>query len=169
VVTPAETHRADPRVEQLQLPTGYGKPRKKLKWPDVRGQLEEAPNYWVASTRPDGRPHVVPRDGLWLDDTWYYGGSPETVHNRNLEHNRSLAVHIGDGMNAIIVEGEADYVHPPRELAERLAEVNNRKYGHYGMKATAETYTKKGTWALKARRVIAWTNLPKDATRFSFQ
>jgi hypothetical protein len=75
---------AEPRVEQQQLPTGYGTPRKKLKWPDVRTELE-APNYWVAGTRPDGRPHVVPRDGLRLDNTWYYGGGPETVHNRNLE------------------------------------------------------------------------------------
>jgi hypothetical protein len=159
---------AEPRVEQLPLPAGYGKPTKKLRWPDVRRELEDAPNYWVASTRPDGRPHVVPRDGLWLDDTWYYGGSPETVHNRNLQHNRSLVVHIGDGMKAIIVEGEADHVHPPTAIAERLAELNNRKYGHYGMKATADTYTKRGTWALKPLRVLAWTSLPEDATRFTF-
>ncbi len=156
-------------VEQIKLPPGYGEPKKILQWPDVRKDLEEAPVYWVASTRPDGRPHVVPRDGIWLDDTWYYGGSDDTVHNRNVQKNAALSMHIGDGMKAIIVEGEASHVHPDQDIAERLADVNNTKYAHYGMKTTAETYTKGGVWALQARRILAWTNLPEDATRFTFE
>ena len=55
------------------------------------------------------------------------------MHNRNLEHNPALAMHVGDGM-----------------------------------KATAETYTKRGIWALRAARVIAWNVLFEDATRFTF-
>src|SRR5918992_4214566 len=96
----------EPTVEQLDLPAVYGKPTKKLEWAAVRKDLEEAPTYWVSTTRRDGRPHVVPRDGIWLDDTWYYGGAPETVHNRNVQKNPAVAMHIGDGMKAIIVEGE---------------------------------------------------------------
>jgi hypothetical protein len=38
-----------------------------------------------------------------------------------------------------IVEGDAHFIHPVEEVAESLAEMNNRKYGHYGMNATAET------------------------------
>jgi hypothetical protein len=158
----------EPIVEQLDLPKDYGSPKKKLEWAVVRADLEEAPVYWVASTRPDGRPHVVPRDGIWLDDTWYYGGSPETVHNRNVEKNPSAVVHIGDGMKAIIVEGETHFVKTSQEIGEKLAEVNNVKYAHYGMNSTAETYTQGGTWALKATRVIAWNVLFEDATRFVF-
>ena len=158
----------EPLVEQLDLPKDYGSPKKKLEWASVRTDLEEAPVYWVASTRPDGRPHVVPRDGIWLDDTWYYGGSPETVHNHNVEKNPAAAVHIGDGMKAIIVEGETHFVKTSQEIAERLSEVNNVKYARYGMTSTPETYTQGGTWALKAKRVIAWNILFEDATRFLF-
>jgi hypothetical protein len=158
----------EPKAEQMILPSGYGEPKKILNWPDVRRDLEDAPTYWVASTRPDGRPHVVPRDGLWLDDTWYYGGSPETVHNRNLQQNRSLAMHIGDGMKAIIVEGETDFVHATKDVAERLAAENERKYSHYGIEMTPQTYMEIGVWALKARRVLAWNSLFEDATRFTF-
>jgi nitroimidazol reductase NimA-like FMN-containing flavoprotein (pyridoxamine 5'-phosphate oxidase superfamily) len=158
----------DPLVEQLSLPEVYGKPSKLLRWEDVRRDLEEAPVYWVASTRSDGRPHVVPRDGVWLDDTLYYGGSPETVHNRNLEHNPAVAVHIGDGMKAIVMEGEAEVLHPRGQAAQRLADANNTKYAHYGMNTKAETYTKRGTLAVRARRVIAWNVLFEDATRFTF-
>src|SRR5687768_7196996 len=135
----------------MDLPKEYGTPTKLLAWADVRKELEDAPVYWVASTRPDGRPHVVPRDGMWLDATWYYGGSPETVHNRNLRENPEVVMHIGDGMKAIIVEGTVEIIKPSRETAARLADINNVKYAHYGMNATAETYLG-GVSALKARR-----------------
>lgn len=156
-----------PVAEQLALPPDYGNPKKMVAWEDVRRDLEEAPQYWVASVRPDGRPHVVPRDGVWLDDTWYYGGSDDTVHNRNLRTNPAVTMHIGDGMKAIIVEGVAEKVVPEPDVAQRLADVNNTKYAHYGSDATAETYAG-GVWALKPRRVLAWTFLPEDATRFLF-
>jgi hypothetical protein len=158
----------EPKIEQMILPSGYGEPKKILKWADVRRDLEDAASYWVASTRPDGRPHVVPRDGLWLDDTWYYGGSPDTVHNRNLQHNRSLTMHIGDGMKAIIVEGDADFIHTTQAVAQRLSDENKRKYSHYGIEMPPETYMERGVWALKARRVLAWNTLFEDATRFTF-
>ncbi len=158
----------DPAVEQLDLPEGYGDPSHILDWVDIRQELEAAQTYWITSVRPNGRPHAVPRDGIWLDDTWYYGGSPETVHNRNVERNPAVVMHIGDGLRAIIVEGNAVYVYPEHATAEQLAEINNSKYAHYGMKTTADTYTERGTWALKARRILAWTNLPENATRFRF-
>lgn len=158
----------DPIAEQLALPPEYGSPKRKLAWEVVRQDLENASTYWVASTRPDGRPHVVPRDGIWLDDSWYYGGSPQTVHNQNIGNNPNLVMHIGDGLKAIIVEGEVHHIIPDKETAEQLAEASNRKYSHYGLNATADTYLSGGVWALKARRIMAWTNLPENATRFRF-
>ena len=157
----------NPRVEQLDLPPEYGSPNETLEWNTVRKKLEEAFVYWVASTRPDGRPHVVPRDGLWLDDTWYYGGSPDTVHNRNLKDNPSVSVHIGDGLEAVIVEGRSQHIVAFPELATELAAAQNRKYPQYG-EAKPETYTTRGVLAVRARRVLAWTNLPVNATRFLF-
>jgi len=158
----------EPVVEQLDIPAVYGNPKTLLTWAAIRKELEEAPQYWVATTRPDGRPHVVPRDGVWLDDAWYYGGSPETVHNRNLENNHEAVMHIGEGLTAIIVEGEAKHVRLELEIAQRLADVNNRKYSHYGLNTKADIYVTRGILELKARRVLAWTNLPENATRFLF-
>jgi hypothetical protein len=158
----------EPDVEQLDLPDDYGSPNLLLTWETVRKKLEEAPQYWVATTRPDGRPHVVPRDGVWLDDAWYYGGSPETVHNRNLENNAEVVMHIGDGLEAIIVEGEAKHVRLELEIAQRLADMNNRKYSHYGLNTKPETYVTRGILELRPRRVLAWTNLPENASRFLF-
>lgn len=158
----------EPRAEQLYLPKEYGSPKKKLAWDHVRKDLEEAPVYWVSSVRPDGRPHVVPRDGVWLDDTWYYGGSPKTVHNNNIEKNPEVVVHIGDGMKAIMVEGRSEFVKTDRPTGEKLAEMTNSKYAHYGYNNTYKEYTDRGIWAVTARRVIAWNVLFEDATRFVF-
>jgi Pyridoxamine 5'-phosphate oxidase len=158
----------EPIVEQLDIPEVYGNPKTLLTWAAVRKELEQAQQYWVATTRPDGRPHVVPRDGVWLDESWYYGGSPETVHNRNLENNSEAVMHIGDGLTAIIVEGGAKHVRLEGETAQRLADANNRKYSHYGLKAKPDIYASRGILELRARRVLAWTNLPENATRFLF-
>jgi Pyridoxamine 5'-phosphate oxidase len=158
----------DPVTEQLDIPAEYGKPSKLLDWLKVRKKLEDAPVYWVISVRPDGRPHVVPRDGIWIDRTWYYGGSPKTIHNRNIDKNPNVTIHIGEGMDAIIVEGLSHHMIPAPDLAKQLADANNVKYAHYGMNITADMYLTRGTWALEAKRVIAWNEVFNDATRFTF-
>ena len=158
----------DPRAELLTFPSEYGVAKNPMTWDEVRVRLEDAPNYWLATTRPDGRPHVVPLDGIWLDAAWYFGGSPETVHMRNAMAGSMGVLHTGEGLRPIIVEGAVSSATVSREDAERLASTNNVKYAHYGMTATAETYLGGGTCVLRARRVLAWNSFPDDATRFVF-
>ncbi len=38
-----------------------------LPWSWARSRLEHSRNYWVATTWPDGRPHVMPVWGVWQD------------------------------------------------------------------------------------------------------
>lgn len=153
-----------PTAEPLPIPPEYGRPERVLDWPTVQGLLESAKAFWVATVRPDGRPHIVPKDGLWLDDQLFFGGSPQTVNHRNLSANPEVSVHIGDGATAVMVEGKASVWVPPREQAERLAAEAKRKYGY---PVTADTYVQ-GVWAVKPTRVIAWTAYPSDVTRFTF-
>ena len=157
----------EPKVERLALPKEYGEPKKLLAWADVRAKLERERTYWVASIRLDGRPHLIPKDGIWLDDTWYYSGAEKTVHHRNVLRNPAVAMHVGGETDAVIVEGSVHKVVPPQDLAQQLAELTNVKYAHYGMNNTAETYAG-GIWTLTARRVLAWNLLYEDATRFVF-
>jgi hypothetical protein len=164
----AKESRVQPVAEQMELPSEYGTPRMLLAWTDVRARLEEATNYWLATPRPGGRPHVVPLDGLWLEDAWYFGGSPETVHMRNASRAPSAVMHAGEPLSPIIVEGTIDEVTPSPEDAQRLADAQNTKYAGYGMNATADTYLQGGVFALRADRVLAWTDLAQNATRFLF-
>lgn len=152
------------RIEQLSLPVEYGSPSRVLGWSDVEPLLEQAEHYWLASVRPDGRPHVVPLDGVWLDGAWYFGGSPDAVKHRNLLANGNATMHLEDATTAVIVEGVCDFVRADDATAGQLAEKSRSKYG-YG--PPPEVY-RAGVWRLRPSRVLSWTDLTADATRFTF-
>ena len=157
----------NPTVERLDPPPGYGQASQPLTWARVRALLQAAPVYWLATVRPDGRPHVVPRDGFWIDDALFYGGSLETVHRRNLQHNPHCAATIGDGPTAVIVEGDAGGTTLDRDAAVRLAAAHE-KYPQYGLPPDPDTIDVSTLLVLRPRRVMAWTAYPADCTRFTF-
>jgi hypothetical protein len=154
-----------PTAAPMRLPEEYGHPSTTLDWSAIQLRLEQAEQYWFATTRPDGRPHVVPLDGIWLDDLWYFGGAPQAVHQRNLGDNRQAAVHLADTMAVVILEGTAEFVTLAPDLAQRLATASNTKYPVYA--ATPERYAG-GVWRLRPSVVFAWDRLDVDATRFEF-
>src|SRR3989337_2091742 len=56
------------------------------------GRLDSAQNVWVATVRPDGRPHLVP---VWFvvdGGRWYICTAPDSVKARNLQTNSRIAV-----------------------------------------------------------------------------
>jgi hypothetical protein len=84
----------NPKITRPKFPKGYvDKPASFLTWEWVAAQLTESKHYWLCSVRPPssdaqgGRPHVVPRWGAFLDNKFYYDGSPETRHAHNIVHN----------------------------------------------------------------------------------
>ena len=152
------------RVEQMQLPSEYGTPSRVLEWDDVYARLTAAKQYWLATVRPDGRPHVVPTDGVWLDGRWYFGGAPTTVKQRNLEADQRVTVHLDDPVRAVIVEGACVLERPTEQQADALMAASREKYGY----APPEGAYLSGVWALQPRKVLAWTDIATDATRFVF-
>lgn len=153
-----------PRAEQLDIPREYGSPSRLLDWHVVDTRLGEARHYWLATVRRDGRPHVVPLDGLWLDARWYFGGSPSTVKHRNLLRNPRATLHLESSESAVIVEGTCEVERPSAEGAHDLVGASMAKYGYA---PPVEAYLG-GVWVLSPLRVLAWTDLTTDATRFLF-
>lgn len=153
-----------PVAEQLSLPASYGSPNRLLDWTSVEQRLVESLHYWLATVRGDGAPHVVPVDGLWLDGGCYFGGDPGTVHIRNLRRNGRATLHLENGESAVIVEGVAEWTTPAKSDAKRLAAAAKAKYGY---SESAASYLA-GVWRLAPVKVLAWTQLYVDATRFRF-
>jgi hypothetical protein len=164
-----------PHVDRPEMPPGYGVPSSSqglLDWGQVTERLAASAHYWMATTRPDGRPHVVPRWGVWLDGHLWYDGSPATVHVRNLIVNPACVLHLEDGRKSVIVEGTSAPSQPPGlELGARIAATITEKYGDEGYSPAPDAW--EGTDAggllkFSPIKAIAWFDFPNDVTRFTF-
>jgi PPOX class probable F420-dependent enzyme len=136
-----------------------------LDWSWAAERLAAARNYWVSTTRPDGRPHAMPVWGLWHEDAFYFSSAPSSRKARNLEINPAVVVHLESGDEVVVVEGEAGRV-TDEELLKRLSTDYSGKYG-YEVTFTAEG---RGLVVVRPRVAYAWReqDFPTSATRFSF-
>ncbi len=157
-----------------EVPDGYGVTEEGayLPWADVEDWLVESTEYWLATTRPDGRPHVVPRWGVWLDDSFWYDGSPETRHARNLASNPACVLHLESGTTVTIIEGMSRPSAPiGGELGERLSAEYSRKYRRLGYEPAPDAWSGEeagGMCVLTPEKGIAWSRFPDDMTRYVF-
>ena len=157
-----------PTVSRPWFPREYGVSTSAtglLPWSHVVERMTRAQHYWICTTSPDGAPHATPVDGLWLDDRLYFGGSPRTRRQRNLATNPSVCVHLESAADVVVLHGDARPERPDAALAKRLAEHSARKYGYA---QTPEEYEQTDVHVFRPRVAFAWTNLPKDATRWEF-
>lgn len=164
-----------PSRDRPQMPEGYGVPASSdglLDWSDVEARLVAAPQYWMATSRTDGRPHVVPRWGVWVDGRLWYDGAPTTVHARNLAHNSACTLHLEDGWQAVIVDGASQPAAPPGlELGARLAAAFADKYADRGYKPEPDAWegpAAGGLVVFTSTKALAWFDFPNDVTRFRF-
>ena len=58
-----------------------------LPWSWAAERISKSHNYWLATTRLDGRPHVMPVWGIWLDDIFF--------ELRRLHRKRRRSCHCG--------------------------------------------------------------------------
>lgn len=157
------------RIDRPAIPAEYGITRasRHVEWAHVEERLGADRVYWVATVGPDGRPRIRPIDGLYLDGVIWVGGSHETRWVRDLTANPRVAIHLDGVDDVIVVDGDAEMLASvDKELAVRLADASNAKFPEYGM--TPAFYVKNGAIAVRLRKVITWTDISRDPTRFTF-
>ncbi len=159
-----------PESGRPEMPHGYGIPESAegmLPWSFVDEQMLPARNYWVATVRPDGRPHVMPVWGAWLDGKLYIEGSPETRRHRNILSNPNVVVHLEDGSRVVIIEGVAyEAGKPEPSLGERLSEAYTAKYRELGYAPGPDNWDNGGLYVIIPQKAFAWTKFPTDTTRW---
>ena len=139
-----------------------------LPWSYASQQLTAARNYWIGSTRPDGRPHAAPVWGVWLDGVLYFGTGSGSVKARNLAANPALVVHLESGDEVVILEGEAQWltdVDPA--LWERIADHYAAKYPGF----RPDPPSPQGPFvALRPKIAFGWLeqDFVRSATRWTF-
>ena len=160
---------AAPRIDRPAIPASYGtsKASEFVDWSHVEERLRADRVYWVATVGRGGRPRVRPIDGIYFDGVIYVGGSPETRWVAEVADNPHVSVHLDGVDDVVIVEGEAQTMSDMEDdLAERVAAASNAKFPEYRM--TAAAYKSSGAIAIRPRKVITWSDITKNPTRFRF-
>jgi len=78
--------------------------------------LRATRSLWLASTRPDGRPHAIPVWFVWDGRSIYFSTGLGTAKQRNLQHQPRVVAHLGDGDDVLIADGRAAVVRDATEL-----------------------------------------------------
>lgn len=96
---------------RVNTPEGYGlsgpADGTALAWSTVVEWLTSSRNYWVCTTRVDGRPHAMPVWGLWMDDACWFSTDPTSLKARNLTARPDAVVHLESGDEVAVLEGKA--------------------------------------------------------------
>ncbi|HXG76343.1 MAG TPA: pyridoxamine 5'-phosphate oxidase family protein [Gaiellaceae bacterium] len=120
-------------------------------WEDAEQRLRDARYYWLATTRPDGRPHTVPVWAVWERGLLLFATSPSTVTGRNLAHNPAVAAHPDGARDVVLVEGRAERL--SGQDAASAAHAYEAKYGW----RLDPTDAGMPFFALRPQVVLAWS------------
>ena len=147
------------------MPSGYGisvDSDGQLPWSWVEQQLTGSRNYWICSTRADGRAHAMPVWGVWLDGALLFSSDPTSTKGRNIAARPDVVVHLESGDEVVVLEGRADQM--DRARMSGFVEAYDAKYGHRVDTDNADF----GLYQLEPERVLAWreADFPTSATRF---
>ena len=151
-----------------------------IPWSRAIKQLEAATGgtYWLATTSPDGRPHVAGTGALWVDGKVYFVSGSRTRKSRNLAANPACVFSVSLTGIDLVLEGTAVRITDRPDLL-RLA----KRYAAQGWPAsvsgaalTAEYMAPSGgppPWNLYVIRPSTAfgvsTGKPGGATRWRFE
>jgi len=137
-----------------------------LSWTWAQRRLEKAHNYWIATSRSDGRPHLMPVWGVWLDHAFYFSTGAKSRKARNLRAEPRCAISTERGDEAVIVEGVAARLRPSA-IPAGFAPAYKKKYG-WDMSGNEEP-----VYRVRPEKAFAFIehgdNFLKTATRWKFR
>jgi nitroimidazol reductase NimA-like FMN-containing flavoprotein (pyridoxamine 5'-phosphate oxidase superfamily) len=114
-------------IESHDLRADTSVPRLDLDWAGALREIAGTETYLVATVRPDGRPHVVPVLGVWVDDRLVFNTSGAARKARNLAANPAITMTAPGSDYDFTVEGTAHPVTDETALG-RIAAAFRTKY-----------------------------------------
>jgi Pyridoxamine 5'-phosphate oxidase len=104
-------------------------PTKGLKsWSWALAHLEKSHNYWIATSRPDGRPHLMLVWGIWWQEAFWFSTGPRTRKAKNMAAHPHVVIGTEKPDEAVILEGTVEEIQD-RSVWKQVAQVYNAKYG----------------------------------------
>jgi hypothetical protein len=97
-------------------------------WSWAVERLEKSHNYWIATSRPGGRAHLMLVWGIWWQDAFWFSTGPRTRKARNIAAYPHCVIGTEKADEAVILEGVAQEI-TDRTVWKQIVEVYNAKYG----------------------------------------
>jgi PPOX class probable F420-dependent enzyme len=127
-----------------------------IPWRVVEMTLAATRSIWIATTRPDGRPHAMPVWFTWDGRDVCFITQRSTQKARNLATQPWVVIHTGDGDDAIVLQGLMEIVVDRDEL-ERIDASYREKYVDPGSGATATIFNDgDDCYRVRVGHVMAW-------------
>jgi Pyridoxamine 5'-phosphate oxidase len=125
-----QTKSREPEARRPTVP-GYefsAKRKGLLPWTWAVERLKKSRQYWIATTRPDGTPHLMIIWGLWLDESFWFSTGSTSRKARNLAANPKCVIGTDDAAKAVILEGVVELIDSKRTEYEPFAKAYAKKY-----------------------------------------
>jgi len=104
-----------------------------LPWSWAEERLTRSHDYWLATTWPDGRPHVMPVWGVWDDGALWFSSSVPSRKARNLRRDPRCVVTTDDALEPVVLDGTAEVVTDHDGLARFIGATNAKYDTDYGV------------------------------------
>src|SRR5437016_13689711 len=122
----------EPKASRPHWPDALQNPPKDLSglkpWRWALERLEKSHNYWIATTRPDGRPHLMVVWGIWWREAFWLSTGPRTRKAKNIAADPHVVIGTEKADEAVILDGTAEEI-KDRAASKQLAHIYNAKSG----------------------------------------
>ena len=122
--------RREPEATRPSVP-GYefsAKTTGLLPWKWAAERLKKSRQYWIATTRPDGAPHLMVIWGLWLGESFWFSSGAASRKSRNLAGNPKCVIGTDNAAEAVILEGTVESIDAAQPEFEKFAKAYQKKY-----------------------------------------
>jgi Pyridoxamine 5'-phosphate oxidase len=99
-----------------------------LPWKWAADRLKTSRQYWIATTRLDGAPHLMIVWGVWFEDSFWFSTGAASRKARNLAANPKCVIGTDDAARAVILEGSVEVIDVRNPEFEQFATAYQRKY-----------------------------------------
>jgi Pyridoxamine 5'-phosphate oxidase len=125
-----QTQSKEPETSRPTVP-GYEFSAKKkglLPWTWAVERLKKSRQYWIATARPDGTPHLMIIWGMWLDEGFWFSTGSTSRKARNLAANPKCVIGTDNAAKAVILEGTSELIDSKSPGYDQFAKAYKKKY-----------------------------------------
>ena len=159
---------SEPVASRPHVPSSYGiqpaNAGELLPWSWALERLVKSRGYWLSTVSPDGRPHLAPMWGVFIDPYFCFGTDVLSRKARNLEDNRHVCVAIDDTFETVFIEGTVEAI--PIEMLNEYFSLYSAKYD-----LTVENLNAAGSFRVVPEKAFGYIDderFPNIATRWTF-